>query len=760
MTRADALRRTLRAAAAALLGASLLAVAPSAAAGPAAPSGAGAPVALNDNGPIFASASGSLITLGVHALSPAILPQTDVDLAHSEAQADSDADLDAAQDGGQRSAALAGTTGDSDLLGSPLDLQTTTASAPESESNEDVLIALPPEAAQLLELEVIRTTAAANWVNDVECVAGDTPLSLADQALADLALLQPAEGQSVVELDTDDDDGAVDTEASTWLAPIDGPGVDPRAVQARTTTTITSANILNGFDGPGSAIQVDAVQSPDYVVSASGLPGGASVTGPQPVVNVTIAGEPLITLDQRDETAEATITDLVLGDLIDIDGELVADLIADLGLPAELLLLLDPLEDEIQNLIGSLQPVVRLSMPYDESIDPAGTFAEASGSLLRVEVLAPDAVPEFDPESPLAPLFDALATAVPTIKAEVLDPILDAIGADLGAPLVQLDLAPFAARVEAPAGGIDCGGPTDDNPLRELNKHVSATEVPPGGTFEYNISVPNRGPCALTDVVVTDTVTGPGRISDTEPDATVSEDGKTATWDIGDLAVNETVNLTITVAVDQDAPDGATFDDAVTATGNCDGREVEQTDEVLDIPRVVDDFTGPCNVQFSNKDASHQNVFPGETFSYYVHAYNSGAEACTDVVITDTLDDRVSFVSCNKGCANEGQTVTWTLDTLAPGSSAILSVVVQVDDDATGTLANTAIVDPANGDPKTVSTTGPVVGDTSVIKDPLPASRVIAGPLPRTGLAGPAALGAVLAAGALGLLALRRRALA
>src|SRR5690606_1053388 len=132
-----------------------------------------------------------------------------------------------------------------------------------------------------------------------------------------------------------------------------------------------------------------------------------------------------------------------------------------------------------------------------------------------------------------------------------------------------------------------------------------------------------------------------------------------ATWNIGDLAVNETVNLTITVQVDADAPVGETFDDHVLASGNCDGREVEQPDEVLDIPKVVDDFEGPCNVQFSNKDASHITVMNGQTFSYYVHAYNTGADPCTDVVITDTLDDRVSFVDCNKGCTNEGQTVTW-----------------------------------------------------------------------------------------------------
>ena len=176
---------------------------------------------------------------------------------------------------------------------------------------------------------------------------------------------------------------------------------------------------------------------------------------------------------------------------------------------------------------------------------------------------------------------------------------------------------------------------------------------------------------------------------------------------------------------------------------------------VDDTPTVRTDFSGPCNVGFSNKDASHIQVTKGQTFSYYVHAFNSGGEDCTNVKITDTLDSRVSFVSCNKGCTNSpADKVSWTLTNLPAGSSAILSVVVKVDDDATGTLANTAIIDPENGPPTTVSTKGPVIGPDSIPKDPAPASRH---PLPKTGGVLPASVGLVLGAGALMVRALRRR---
>jgi LPXTG-motif cell wall-anchored protein len=54
-----------------------------------------------------------------------------------------------------------------------------------------------------------------------------------------------------------------------------------------------------------------------------------------------------------------------------------------------------------------------------------------------------------------------------------------------------------------------------------------------------------------------------------------------------------------------------------------------------------------------------------------------------------------------------------------------------------------------------VSTKGPVIGPDSIPKDPTPASRH---PLPKTGGVIPTGIGAALAAGALALLHLRRKA--
>ena len=184
----------------AALAASISLTAPAASAAPQGGTAPVAPVALGDNGPFAASALASLLTLDVAALSPALLPQTNIDLAPSEAGADSDVDFDAGKTGAQRTFAVGGVTYGSNLLGAPLDVQSNEASAPAPEVNEATL--LPLDVLPLLDLPVISSRAEANYASDVECVAAGSPLSQADQTAADVTLLSPDDGQSVLALNT------------------------------------------------------------------------------------------------------------------------------------------------------------------------------------------------------------------------------------------------------------------------------------------------------------------------------------------------------------------------------------------------------------------------------------------------------------------------------------------------------------------------------------------------------------------------------
>lgn len=131
-----------------------------------------------------------------------------------------------------------------------------------------------------------------------------------------------------------------------------------------------------------------------------------------------------------------------------------------------------------------------------------------------------------------------------------------------------------------------CGPAALDNPLRNVSKASSADTVAPGETFTYTITVPNASAtCTLNDVDVTDTITGPGSVVGTEPQAD-SVDGLTVVWrDRGPIAPGANLAFNVQVRVNDDAPDGALFREQVRVTALCDGAPVEGGVD-FDGPRV------------------------------------------------------------------------------------------------------------------------------------------------------------------------------
>jgi uncharacterized repeat protein (TIGR01451 family) len=451
-------------------------------------------------------------------------------------------------------------------------------------------------------------------------------------------------------------------------------------------------------------------------VTATGNPGGASVTGDDPIVEVTIGGMEVITLEAN-EVEQETLIGLALGDLLD-------------GL--------DPL-------LAPLQPVVRLSIPVTKNAAADGTTASVQASLLRIEILPPDIT-----DNPLAP---------------VLIPLFEALGLDLTEPLGEINLAPMAASVVAPAGGLRCGA--DDNNPVELSKVNSGPAIP-GQSFDYTIRVGNVGDCTLESVAVTDVVTGPAgtTIVSTDPTATsvgaptaagAGLESTQVSWaDVGPIAPDASKTLKIRIQVPSSATVGQRYEDRVSVSALCDGRTVTRTFTLTE-PPVQAPGTGSCNLTGSNKSASHLEVYPGESFDFFINVFNDSAQPCTSVTVTDTLSEKVTFVSCSDGCSTSGRTVTWTIPTVAPGQSLTLRVTVSVNIGATGTVPNTAVIDTPTTNPVTVNTPGPTITDRSVLDVNRPAGRSGVSDLARTGPTAPLAWPAALGLGILAMAAQRLR---
>lgn len=542
-------------------------------------------------------------------------------------------------------------------LGDILSTATQTAPPDNAQPLEAVLLDVPAE--PVLALDVSRATAHARWPGDGVCLAPGEDIAHAYVETAGASVLtDPAIG--TVATVNDSDGGATYTESFATL--VDVADQAGHGVQNTSQTQIDGVTLLAGTP---AELTIGISDNASLVATATGKAGGATAVYNAPVVNITtpdsssIPDIPLINLTPPDQ----------LADLLDTITQGIED-----GLDATLA---SAGVIDVNIFLGEENLVV------DAAAD--GTSVSASTAVVRIEIV---------------------------VLAAAGDPILDAV----------IEIGKLNSSASVPAGGVLCGS---ENPLRDTHKDVSQAQVLPGGTFDYTLTIPNRGPCTLTDVVVTDAIKAPAgtTIAPDLPETSKATAGEvtTYTWNIGELAPEETKTITLTITVPSNAPNGYVFEDDLAATGKCDGRDVGQTRE-LNLPKVVTEgFSGECNLSLSNKRASHLEVVNGQTFNYFVHVFNRGTGACDSVDVTDVLDDRLSFVSCSDSCTNSGQTVTWTGQKVAGGSGFTLTVTVLVKDDATGTLENAADIK-SNGKTVRATWTGPNITDTSIIAPPNPPS--------------------------------------
>ncbi|MBD5785993.1 DUF11 domain-containing protein [Cellulosimicrobium terreum] len=276
-----------------------------------------------------------------------------------------------------------------------------------------------------------------------------------------------------------------------------------------------------------------------------------------------------------------------------------------------------------------------------------------------------------------------------------------------------------------PESGCDVGtedGCSTSTPVRELAiaKSADVTEVVPGGSVTYTVTVENTGQADYTDdapAAISDDLAGVlDDASVDEGSLTATSDGPTPppapqlagdvlTWS-GPLAVGETVTVTYVVTVADPATGDGLLDNAVTGppeSGCDDGTEDGCSTDT------------PVRALTIAKSADVASVGPGGTVTYTVTventgqvAYESGAPASfTDDlagVVDDATVDETSLAASSDGPAPppapvlDGDALTWA-GPLAVGETVTVTYAVTVNDPLTGdgSLANAVTGPPESG---------------------------------------------------------------
>jgi uncharacterized repeat protein (TIGR01451 family) len=215
-----------------------------------------------------------------------------------------------------------------------------------------------------------------------------------------------------------------------------------------------------------------------------------------------------------------------------------------------------------------------------------------------------------------------------------------------------------------------------------ISKVGSPATVHAGEYVTYTIRITNTGPGAARSVDVKDQLPAGLTLA-----ATSASDGGVCGGTVcqfGTLPAGATRTITVVARVNADTAAGTVTNTAAVYSTN----ESDQSNNTATADTTI---TTSADVSV-RKAALSDPVGPTEGLLYELTVANAGPSDAQGVVVTDTLDSNVSFVSASTGCAPSGVAVVCTVGTLAAGATARYLVAVQVADVASGTTLTNSVV--------------------------------------------------------------------
>ena len=226
-----------------------------------------------------------------------------------------------------------------------------------------------------------------------------------------------------------------------------------------------------------------------------------------------------------------------------------------------------------------------------------------------------------------------------------------------------------------------------------INKIVNTTDVNVTDFIKYTINIVNKGPSNATGVVVWDKLSDLLEFSSfASSRAGITYDPATGKVTVGNLAVNETIELTIIVKVIKNG----TIENVVNITSHENDTDPSNnnnsSDNVTAHP-IVD-----LAINKTSETSTSTNVVRvGDVIVYTISVHNYGPSDATKVIVNETLSGLVKAIGITATAGTyDSDTGIWNIATLANGSSATLTIRVKVI--GNGTIENVVNVNCGEND--------------------------------------------------------------
>jgi uncharacterized repeat protein (TIGR01451 family) len=209
-----------------------------------------------------------------------------------------------------------------------------------------------------------------------------------------------------------------------------------------------------------------------------------------------------------------------------------------------------------------------------------------------------------------------------------------------------------------------------------VTKTVSTGNATMGQQFTYTITVNNTGPDPATGVVLTDPVPAGACLNSVSTSPVVGNytyTGNAIKWSIGNLAVNNTVILSVAAT--------AVAAGVLTNTAIVSGNESDPNpgNNSATAAVIVSGTSTPAADLAVSVASCPAMVTAGHMFTYLISAINNGPSQADGVVVSDTVPSGLSVQSVTTGKGGytiSGSTVTCQIGIMAPNERVAINIVV------------------------------------------------------------------------------------
>jgi uncharacterized repeat protein (TIGR01451 family) len=210
-------------------------------------------------------------------------------------------------------------------------------------------------------------------------------------------------------------------------------------------------------------------------------------------------------------------------------------------------------------------------------------------------------------------------------------------------------------------------------PIMDITKIADVTTADPGDEITYTLTYDNTGTGDASDVVIKDTIPEHTTFVSSTPNYN-EVDGRTYTWNIGQVDGGDSGTITLTVKVDAGTTNGTILTNDVTldyddANGNPYPQESDSVDVTVTAPILT--LSKTSNVAEAN---------PGDSITYSINYENTGSGKATNVYVNDTIPNEVTFVTSSPAYTSKsGNTYIWAIGDVCAGCSGIITIQVEVN---------------------------------------------------------------------------------